>query len=859
MQLRKLLLRLLAALVIAGVSGTTMVLTASYLYLAPQLPPAAELRQVEFQIPLRVYTRDGRLIGEYGEQRRTPVSFDDLPETFIQAVLSAEDERFFRHNGVDVRGLIRAALELARYREIRSGGSTITMQVARNFFLSRDQTFLRKFNEIVLALQIENVLSKEEILELYLNKIFLGYRSYGAEAAAQVYYGTSIDQLELAQWAMIAGLPKAPSSYNPIANPNRALARRNWILRRMHRAGHISREQYQQARAQTITARLHGSRPETEGAYLADLVRQEVLSQYGERTYTEGLRVYTTLDSKMQDAAVLSLRNGLHDYDERHGWRGAEASIDVSELPALSGRLPEAEAPEEDVPVEATDESPAPQTDIVSSEAAAWAEKLRPYRRIAQLEPALVAEIDEHNAHLVLANGELVILPMSAMQWAHPYIDANTRGRAPEQPADILNIGDVVRLRPVSTEDGPHWRLAQLPTAQSSVIAIDPRNGAIRAMQGGYSFNQSQFNRASEGTRQTGSVFKPFIYAAGLEHGMTPATVINDAPIVFEDAQLEATWRPTGASSRFYGPTRLREALYRSLNLVSVRLLRDVGINNTVRTMNQLGLPTERFSRDLALALGSAAMTPLEVATGYAVFANRGFVVEPWMIERIDNNNHETLWRAPGVVLCNEECEQARAEQALADMTSIEAETETETEQAESEEELPGNGVRWIPRSLDERTAWLMDSMLRDVITRGTGTRARQLNRHDLAGKTGSTNDHLDAWFAGYSPALVSVVWVGFDSPTSLGRGEYGGRTALPVWVDFMADALDGLPEISLPQPPGITSVRINPDNGLRARSGDPRAVFEYFRSDNLPEMDDQSPSSGNDDEQDSLTPEELF
>lgn len=812
-------------------SGTIMVLNAAYLYLAPQLPPASQLSDVSFQIPLRVFSTDGLLIGEFGDKRRTPLKFEELPPMFVNAVMAAEDERFFRHGGVDLRGLARAFAELLRYREIRSGGSTITMQVARNFFLDREQKFLRKFNEIVLALEIENVLGKEQIFELYMNKIFLGHRAYGAEAAAQVYYGKSIRDLELPQWAMIAGLPKAPSSYNPITNPERALSRRNWILRRMFKIGMIDREQYNAARATPVDVRYHGPVPELDASYLAEMVRSEVVQRYGtEQAYTAGLRVYTTIDSKRQAAAVSALRAGLHEYDERHGWRGPEATLELTDLPPL----PEIGAEPDDEALQ-----------II----ARWTSLLRPFTAIVGLEPALVVSTAEQEAQILLANGTLTTLQWPQMQWAKRYINADAVAGRPKKVADIFNAGDVIRVRPVVDEEQqPQWRLAQIPAAQGALVSLDPRNGAVRSLAGGYSFAQSHFNRVTQAQRQAGSALKPFIYTAGLTKGATPATLINDAPIVFEDSALETAWRPTGASSRFYGPTRLREALYRSLNLVSIRLLQQTGISHTLSTLKDFGLPTERFQRDLSLALGSAALSPMEMVRGYSVFANGGFQVTPWFIERIENNNSEALWLAANVVFCDPECSSPAAqplstEALLESEMAMESESDSDMTGADSDNEPPVRETVEISRAVDGRYIWLMDSMLKDVVRRGTAYQAgSQLGRGDLAGKTGTTNEQIDAWFVGYSPALVAAVWVGFDEPATLGRGEYGGRAALPIWINYMSTALQGVPEKQMPQPPGIITARINSTNGKLARPGDANAIFEYFIEGTVPEADTEQP-----------------
>ena len=863
-QLRSRLWRWAALALAAGLSGTTMVLMAAYLYLAPQLPPAAALREIQYQIPLRVYARDGELLAEFGEKRRSPVSYRELPQPFVQAVLAAEDERFFRHGGVDMRGLLRAALELLWYQDIRSGGSTITMQVARNFFLDREQKFLRKFNEIVLALEIENLISKEDILALYLNKIYLGHRAYGAEAAAQVYYGKSIGQLTLAQWAMIAGLPKAPSAFNPITNPERAMTRRNWILSRMLNIGHITEEQYQAAIAEPNTAQLHGARPDVEAAYVAEMVRRDLIQRYGaEEAYTRGLRVYTTVDSRLQRAAVQALRNGLHEYDERHGWRGPLAKATLPDplpgwqlLPALAGSF----QPEQQnmTAVSSADTGNPEQADAAAPDKAAlealsqareaWRELLKPFSPTGDLKVAVTVAVDGQQASLVTREGERLTLPFSAVSWAAPFLSRESIGSQPETVQDVLAVGDVVLLRRFQAEEQQgEWRLAQTPEVQSALVSLDPASGAIRALVGGYSFSDSHFNRVIQGQRQAGSAFKPFIYTSGLLNGLTPASLINDAPIVFEDSELETAWRPTGAGSRFYGPTRLREALYRSLNLVSIRLLKQVGIGSAIGTLKDFGLPVERFPRDLSLALGSAAVTPLELATAYSSFANGGFRVTPWFVARIEDNNGEVLWRAAPVILCDETpCQEQRppTDEAAADMPAL-------------PEPGPAQQAPVIhERAVDARAIWLMDSMLKDVVRRGTAHRASQLGRNDLAGKTGTTNEQFDAWFSGYSPALVATVWVGFDDPATLGRGEYGGRAALPIWMGYMAEALKGVPEKTLPQPPGIITVRINPENGKQAKPGDPGGIFEYFREENVPETDSGPVMDRN---SDGPTPEQLF
>ena len=858
--------RFLLLFATAGAGGGLLVLAASYLYLAPQLPPASQIREVEYQIPLRIYSRDMKLISEYGEKRRQPVSYDQLPEPLVQAILAAEDERFFSHNGVDLKGLLRAAVELARYREIRSGGSTITMQVARNFFLGREQRFLRKFNEIVLAIQIERVLSKEEILELYLNKIYLGHRAYGAEAAAQVYYGKSISDLSVAQLAMIAGLPKAPSAYNPITNPERALVRRNWILLRMEETGALTQEQRLAEQETPVSARFHAAQPEVDGAYFAEMVRLQAMELLDDDLYTAGIRIVTTLNSQRQTAAINAVREGLHDYDERHGYRGPLSKIDISELPTLAditGASDEA-TPDQEAPALPEDEIELDKTITgLDPDIAAWAALIKDQPRIGPLNPAIVTAIEDNDADVLFRDGKRAQLAWDDIRWARPYINDKYVGDEPSKASQVLKPGHIIYVRPTGSNDTRRWRLAQLPRAQSALVSLNPDNGAIEAMQGGYSFSVSNFNRAVQSKRQAGSVFKPFVYTSALENGFTPASIINDAPVVFDDEKLETAWRPTGASGKFYGPTRMREALYRSLNLVSIRILRQIGISQAMGTLDRFGLPTDSFQRDLSLALGSASVTPMEIATAYSIFANGGYRISPWGILRIEKENGDVLWQAPDVVLCEkEDCQQpdsnveleaVAAPPSLAEVLHSDEGTDSDADSKKEHEVIQPAPVM-APRVLDARIAWLMNSMLQDVVRRGTGHLANTLGRRDLAGKTGTTNDQVDAWFSGYSPELVATVWVGFDNPSTLGWGEYGGKAALPIWMGYMGPALQDIPDRQMEQPSGITTVRINPDNGLLARPQNPDSVTEYFIEDQLPDLEPPLGLAGG-----SNAPEQIF
>lgn len=773
----------LAALVLALGAGL-------YLYITPQLPSIEALRDVRFQVPLRIYSRDGQLIAEYGEKRRAPVAYEQVPELLVQAFLAAEDDRFFVHPGVDYQGLLRAAFELVRTGQKRQGGSTITMQVARNFFLSREKTYLRKLTEIFLALKIERELSKQQILELYLNKIYLGQRAYGVGAAAQIYYDKAIDELTLPQMAMIAGLPKAPSRDNPVSDPLRAEQRRNYVLRRMYTLDYIDAEQYRQALATPISASLHARHSELEAGYVAEMVRAHMVERFGEQAYTEGYQVRTTLDSGRQRAANRALRTALMEYDRRHGYRGHEGQI----------QLPET-APAEAAARALTDRS-----------------------RLAGLMPAVVLALEEQAFTALLKDGREVTVVWEGIEWARPYLSHDRRGKAPTQVADVVEPGAIVRLQEL--EEG--WRLAQLPAIEGALLSLRPDDGAIVALVGGLDYFHSKFNRVVQARRQPGSSFKPFIYSAALDRGFTAATIINDAPVVFDDPGLEAHWRPENYSGRFYGPTRLREALTHSRNLVSIRLLQDIGVRYAIDYVQRFGFQAGQLHANLSLALGSGSVTPLQMARGYAVFANGGYRIEPYFIDRILDGRGETVFEARPPTVCRD-CEpepEPDAEAApapVADAATILADP-------------PGPAP--LPRAervLEPRNSWLMNSLLQDVIKRGTGRRALQLGRGDLRGKTGTTNDQRDAWFCGFTPGLVSIAWVGFDELAPLGRGETGGRAALPMWLDYMQTALEGMPERHRDPPAGLVTVRIDPVTGLLAPSGQGGAIFETFRQEQVP------------------------
>jgi penicillin-binding protein 1A len=765
-------------LAIIGAFAGAAALAAAYYYLEPDLPDIDNLRDVRLQVPLKVLSRDGMLIGEFGEKRRNPLGFDQIPERMVQAFLSAEDANFFHHPGVDYRGLLRAGLQLALTGEKKQGGSTITMQVARNFYLSRKKTYTRKLSEIFLALRIEKELAKQEILELYLNKIYLGHRAYGVGAAARVYYGKQVDELDLAQTAMIAGLPKAPSRFNPLANPPRALERRNYVLDRMLELNFISKPEHAAASAQAITASRYAPDIEVEAPYVAEMVRADMVERFDQDAYTGGYTVYTTLGSAEQTAANDGVRSALDAYSERHGYHGAEKRLEP---------LPE---------------DPAALDAVLADRAS-----------VGRLRPAIVTAVEQKSATIYLGDGIADSIEWDQMKWARAFVNTDRLGPSPKKAADILQPGDLIRVKAVEIEVEKKkqmaWRLAQVPRAAGALIALDPDNGAIRALVGGYDFYHSKFNRVTQAKRQPGSGFKPFIYSAALENGFTPASLINDAPVVFEDPSLEGAWRPENYSGKFFGPTRLRYALTKSRNLVSIRLLRSMGVEAALQHSANFGFDPDELPHNLSLALGSADVTPLQMATGYAVLANGGYRVEPFFIERIEQDGAGLVFEAEPRTVCAD-CEQA-ADSAETDSTHA-------------------------PRVIDARNRYLMYSMMQDVIRQGTATKALELGRKDLAGKTGTTNDQRDAWFNGFNRHLVANAWVGFDDNSKLGRGEVGGRAALPAWMAFMRVALKDIPDEEPVMPPDMVTVRIDPSTGAEATAATEGAIFEIFRAENAPD-----------------------
>mgnify|MGYP002630531452 CR=1 FL=1 len=787
---------ILLKLVTTGMAGCILVVAAVLMYLVPGLPSVDQLRDVHLQTPLKVYADNGELIGEFGEQRRSPVSFEQIPDHYINAVISAEDDNFFSHGGVDLMGLLRAASQIVTTGGIQSGGSTITMQVARNFFLSLEQTFTRKFNEILLALEIEHELSKEEILELYANKIYFGKSAYGVQAAANVYYGKDIGELSLAQLAMISGVPKWPTSRNPINDPETALERRNWILGRMLLLGHIDEQEHALAQAEPLSSSYHGSTVTLDAPYVAEMVRIEMLERFGPEAYEAGYEVYTTIDPELQRASDESVAEGVFTYDLRHGYRGAEGRFTEVEMADMYW----VQQYVENLPV------------------------------ISGLVPAVVTDVQERSATLLSAGGVNIDLGWNdGLAGTRRYRTESWQGDLPESADDLLAVGDLIRLRQLNGR----WVLSQVPDVQAGMVALDPQNGAIQALTGGFDFYQSRFNRITDANRQPGSNMKPFLYAAALENGYTASTLVNDAPIIFQDAALEDFWRPENDSGVFYGPTRLRKALYLSRNLVSIRVLRGLGIDPAREAIIGYGFEESDLPYNLTLALGSQGLEAIKLAAGYALFANGGYRVEPHIISKIQDQNGELIFEADPPIVCPE-CSSI----AAANMNQSELEPSILQEQIDYygayAEEQPTNLAKQV---MDPRVAYIMDSILRDVIVKGTGTRALVLDRQDIAGKTGTTNGPRDSWFSGYSPHLVATSWVGFDDNGLLGVNEFGGTAALPIWINFMKTALEGKPQDLLPQPEGIVTVLIDPDSGQRAPPGAEGAIFELFLAENVPDL----------------------
>ena len=809
----------LACLVVLGLiaGGVT------YWLIEPRVPSVASLKDVQMQVPLRVLSADGKLIAEFGETRRMPVQIENVPAYLKNAVLAAEDADFYHHSGIDVTSTMRAAFEVVLHHgEKVQGGSTITQQVARNFFLSPQKTYTRKLTEMLTAFRIENELPKDQILQLYLNKMFLGHRSYGVAAAAQYYYGKTIDQLTLAQCAAIASSFQSPSVVNPIDHKPRLIARRNWVLGQMLTHRFINKAEYDQAIAAPDDAAPHEPPVEVDAPYLAEMVRQQALQKLGNQAQTDGYVIRTTLDSRLQALANHALRSRLEDYDHRHGYRGPEAHV----------ALPQPATP------------------------AALQKALSGYNEVSGLYPAIVTEVGDEDAKAHVKGGETIKLSVADMKWAMGFArKAKTGGKG---VASILRPGDIIRVREVAdaeasttapaksakdekvaAADKKHWELQQIPAAQSAMVVLSPNDGAVKALVGGFNFQLSKFNRAVQTQRQPGSSFKPFIYSAAFSRGYTPASIINDAPIALPDpSKPGGLWTPQNDDNKFRGPMRLRDALAQSVNLVAIRLLDAVGVRYVREYATRFGFPLDAIPANLSMALGTASVSPMAMARAYAVFANGGFLINPYYIAEIDDRNGKAIYKADPLQACRT-CEarlldegKTTAAPAQPAAAAGDPGAMADTANALSESDKP----LLAPRVVDPRNDYLMTSLLQSVIYGGgTGAAAaKQLGRNDLAGKTGSTNDHHDGWFCGFNADLVATVWVGFDDYRSLGHGEFGARTALPIWMAFMGPALQGTPEAQLPMPPGIVTATIDRTTGLPAPPGDTNTMSEMFKIEDL-------------------------
>ncbi|MBA2648138.1 MAG: penicillin-binding protein 1A [Legionella sp.] len=743
-----------------------------YLYLESQLPNVDSLKTEKEQVPLQIFSKEGLLIQEYGEKKRIPITYDKIPPTLIHALIATEDQRFFEHSGVDIMGLGRATIRMIKTGTKSQGGSTITMQVARNFFLTRKKTFLRKFNEILLAIKIDRELSKEKILELYLNRIYMGNRAYGVGAAAMVYFGKPLNELNLSELAMIAGLPQAPSTQNPINNPLAAKNRRDHVLSRLLEEHYITKDQYNDAVNQPITAKYHSTNIDVSAPYVAEMIRQSLYENFGQDAYTKGYKVYTTIDGKLQNTANQLVEKNLLEYDRRHGYRGPVANI-----------------PEEDT-----------KSSLLRQH------HLAQYPMLNHLTPAIITQVKAQEAHAVLQSGQSVIIPWKGIAWARPALKKGWMGSSPTKAEQVLTVGDIVYLR--FTDNA--WELTQIPEAESAMISLNPKDGSILVLVGGFNFLKSKFNRATQSARQPGSSFKPFVYAAALNNGYSLATLINDAPIVVDDPSLPNLWRPHNVNLKFNGPTRLKKALVLSKNLVSIRILDDIGIDYAIDFLTRFGFNKQSLPRGLSLALGTLSISPMDLTAAYAIFANGGFKIEPYLIDHITNTDGKLLLQSKPTLVCNP-CNNGEADtSALA------------------------------PRVIPEDIVYLMNTALKDVVQQGTARAARTLNRLDIAGKTGTTNDQVDAWFAGFNSDIVTTTWVGFDNPKSL--HEYAAGLALPLWIDFMKVALEGKSETQLTQPSNIVTVRIDPISGLLAKPNQTNSILEYFRDKEVPLEEEQGP-----------------
>ncbi len=747
--------------------------------LLPGLPTVEEIRQVPLSIPLRIYSADGQLIAEYGNERRVPVTLDQAPPLLIDAILATEDDGFYHHTGVDFLGIVRALISNIRSQSRGQGASTITMQVVRNFFLNREKTYERKFREILLAFNMERALTKDEVLELYLNKIFLGHRAYGFAAAAQMYYDVSLEELSVPEIAMLAGLPRAPSRDNPISNPARAQARRDHVLQRLYDLGKIDRLSFDTARKAPITAARHATKAQVRAPYVAELARQLLVERLGHLAYDRGLNVTLTIHSQYQADANRALRQGLLDYDRRHGYRGPAGHLDIAGMS---------------------------QDDME--------EALYSYPRSLELSPALVRTVHADGFEALHRDGTEISVPLKAMKWARTYRSANRQGPEPTTATEVVQPGDVIYVK---ADEDSHWQLSQMPRVSGALISLDPKTGAILALTGGFDYYLSKFNRATQAERQPGSNIKPFIYSAALENGFTPGSLVSGAPIVVQD-DMEGVWRPENYSRKFFGPTRLREALSLSLNLVSVRLMRAVGIETAIDHLSRFGFDTEKLPRSLSLSLGSTTATPLEIARGYSVFANGGKLVRPYFVAKVEDADGQLIDLPPAQEATCEDCP-----------ATLPTDNEAEVTVAQAMDPMSSIGPMQPVQVITPQNAFLIRDMLKQVILSGTGRKALTLGRTDLAGKTGTTNNFRDAWFSGFSPDVTTTVYIGFDEPKHLGRRESGASAALPIWVDFMGRVLPDFPEQPEVVPAQVITRFIHRETGELTDTADPDGLKEYF------------------------------
>lgn len=802
-----------------------VVLAGLYLYVRNDLPSVASLKNIRWQTPMKIYSTDGKLMNQFGEKKRLPLPLDEMPQQLINAILATEDDRFYLHFGVDPIGMSRAVLGQIMGQN-RGGASTITMQVARNFFLTREITYIRKLREIFTAFHIEYLLSKDEILALYMNKIPLGHRSFGFGAAAQVYYNKDVKDLTLAQIAVLAGLPKAPSTMNPISHPKRAKARRNVVLGRMLTTGYITKAEYEQAKNAPITAQKHSAEIELSAPYAAEIAHQKMIEKYGtEEAYTGGYKVFTTVSSKLQQAAKAAVVENLLAYDQRHGYRGP-----IEQLRPVEQNV---QQPEQSI-------TPLTEEEIKTA--------LNATPVYTPLQPAVVVQVNEQSALVELKNGDISTIEWTGMSWAREFFTDDKQGAAPTLASEILSYGDIVYVMP----KGDSYHLAQFPSASSALVSLSPDNGAIQAVVGGFSYKQSQFNRVTQAKRQVGSNIKPFVYSAALDNDFTLASLVNDVPINQWDKSTGFVWRPKNSPEQYSGEIRVKRALAQSKNVVAVRLFREVGLDKVINHLASFGFAPDELPKDESLALGSASLTPMEVATGFAAFANGGYLIEPYIIERIEDNFGNVVYQANPRLACDP-CNQFEVDQSLtANIASQENMLTGAQSQPEVSKELP---LLKAQRVISKQNAFLITQALNEAIWgadwsispgwQGTGFRGRALKRRDIAGKTGTTNEAKDAWFSGYSRRLVTTSWIGFDDPsrnlgkssrnTNLGEDqitgkEFGAKSAQPAWINFMKVALEDLPVEPFIQPEDIVSVRIDKKTGKLTTRTDKSSTFEFFQ-----------------------------